>query len=56
LVVSFANKTGRLKGPLRQGSLHWHHVHGQAGVVRNGDPATLSASYAVSPQQAITSP
>ena len=38
------------------GNLHWYHVHGCAGIIRNGDAATLSASYTISPQQVITSP
>lgn len=56
VAVSYANKTGTLKILQAGGDLHWRHVHGCAGVVRDGDAATLSAGYAVSPGQAITSP
>ena len=54
--VSYASRTGTLK--VRQGGdLHWYHVaHACVGIVNSGDAATLSASYAVSPRQVITSP
>jgi hypothetical protein len=55
--VSYASKTGTLKILQSGGVLHWYHVsHDCAGIVRNGDAATLSASYTVSPRQVITSP
>jgi len=38
------------------GNLHWYHVSGCAGLLDDGDPATLSAAYTVSPKQEITSP
>jgi hypothetical protein len=38
------------------GNLHWYHVHRCAGIINNGDAATISASYAISPRQVITSP
>lgn len=54
--VSYASRTGTLK-ILPGGDLHWYHVaHDCAGIVRDGDAATLSASYTISPRQAITSP
>jgi hypothetical protein len=36
--------------------LHWYHVQHCVGLVGNGDPAALSAVYAISPAQTITSP
>src|SRR5262249_58464335 len=54
--VSYANATGKLKVLPAGGNLHWYHVSGCGGLVGNGDPARLSATYAVSPAQAITSP
>ncbi len=55
--VSYASKTGTLKILQDGGDLHWYHVaHDCAGIVRDGDAATLSASYTISPRQAITSP
>jgi hypothetical protein len=38
------------------GNLHYWHVHGCGQVINDGDPVTLTASYAVRPVQAITSP
>ena len=54
--VSYASKTGILKILPTGGNLHRYHVHNCAGIIRNGDAATLSASYTISPRQAITSP
>ena len=56
VTVTYANQTGKLKIHPAGGTLHWYHVNGCAGQVHNGDPATLSAAYALSPPQAITSP
>jgi hypothetical protein len=56
VAVTYANKTGQLKILAHGGTLHWYHVRGCAGLVHNGDTATLSATFAVSPQQDITSP
>ena len=54
--VSYAGKTGTLKILPGGGDLRWYHVHGCGGTVRDGDPATLSARYTITPRQAITSP
>ena len=54
--VSYASKTGILKILNTGGNLHWYHVNHCAGIVNNGDAAALSASYAISPRQVITSP
>jgi hypothetical protein len=54
--ISYANAEGRLKIVPAGGTLHWFHVSGCAGLVRDGDPAVLSAAYALSPPQTITSP
>ena len=56
LAVSYANTTGKLAILRGGGNLHWFHVSGCAGLLGDGDPATLSAAYAVSPKQEITSP
>jgi hypothetical protein len=56
VAVSYANTTGKLTIHTAGGNLHWFHVSGCAGLVGDGDPATLSAAYAVSPDQEITSP
>ncbi|HET7244347.1 MAG TPA: hypothetical protein VFJ07_05870 [Streptosporangiaceae bacterium] len=54
--VSYS-KTGILKFLPTGGDLHWYHVHRCAGIIiNNGDAATLSAGYTVSPRQVITSP
>ena len=54
--ITYANPAGKLKILPAGGTLHWYHVSGCAGLVRNGDHATLSAAYALSPPQTITSP
>lgn len=54
--VSYTSKTGILKFLPTGGDLHWYHVHRCAGIINNGDLATISASYTVSPRQAVTSP
>jgi hypothetical protein len=56
VAVTYATKAGTLKILTTGGDLHWYHVRSCAGLLRDGDPATLSASYAVSPRQSITSP
>ena len=53
----YTDSTGRLMLPTTFGNLHFHNVSdGCLGLFDDGDPATLSATYAVSPKQAITSP
>ena len=54
--ISYANQTGRLTIHPAQGTLHWYHISGCGGLFANGDSATLSAAYALSPPQVITSP
>jgi len=56
VAVSYSGKTGQLKILTAGRTLHWYHVHNCGGLIADGDPATLSASYAISPPQAITSP
>jgi hypothetical protein len=53
---TYADSTAKLKVLTTGGNLHFHNVNGCAGLVRNGDPATLSTKFTVSPKQAITSP
>lgn len=55
VAVSYANQTGQLKILPHGGTLHWYHISDCAGLIHNGDTATLSATFAVSPQQVITS-
>ena len=54
--VSYTSKTGILKVLPTGGNLHWYHVRRCAGIINNGDAATISASYGISPRQVITSP
>jgi hypothetical protein len=56
VAVSYTDRTGQLKILLTGGNLHWYHADGCAHLVRNGDPAELSATYVISPPQTITSP
>jgi hypothetical protein len=54
--VSYTSKTGTLKFLPTGGNLHWYHVRRCAGIINNGDAATISASYAIAPRQVITNP
>jgi hypothetical protein len=54
--VSYTSRTGVLKILTTGGDLHWYHVHNCVGIIRDGDAATVSASYTISPGQVITSP
>jgi len=56
MAVSYGNKTGTLKLLATGSTLHWYRVHHCAGLVADGDPASLTASYALTPKQVITSP
>ena len=53
---TYTDSTATLKVLTTGGNLHYYNVNGCAGLVRNGDPATLSTKFAVGPKQAITSP
>jgi hypothetical protein len=53
----YTDSTGQLKVRAAGGNLHVYDVGpGCLGLVRDGDAATLSATYTVTPEQAITSP
>jgi hypothetical protein len=55
--VSYSGQTGLLKILTTGGTLHWYHVHNCAGgLIADGDNAALTAGYAISPAQVITSP
>jgi hypothetical protein len=56
VAVTYANQTGKLKIHPAGGTLHFYHITGCAGLLHNGDAATLSATFTVSPKQDITSP
>lgn len=56
VAVAYTGKTSKLTMLRARGDLHWYHIHGCARLVSNGDPAALSAAYAISPPQTITSP
>jgi hypothetical protein len=54
--ASYTDGTGSLKFLATGGNLHFWHVKGCAPLLNNGDPATFSGSYTISPRQVITSP
>jgi hypothetical protein len=57
VVFRYTDSTGRLTVLTASANLRFYHVSaGCLGLVRSGDPATLSATFTVSPKQAITSP
>jgi hypothetical protein len=55
VTFSYTDSTGQLK-LLATGNLHFYDVSGCLGIFNSGDSATLSATYTVTPKQAITSP
>jgi hypothetical protein len=52
----YSDATGHLTTLTTGGNLHFYNVTGCAGLWNTGDPMTISANFAVSPEQAITSP
>jgi hypothetical protein len=56
VAASYASKTGTLKLLATGGTLHWYRVHKCLGLLANGDPASLTGSYALTPKQVIASP
>ncbi len=52
----YADSTGRLTLLATGGNLHYYKVSGCLGLINSGDPVTLSATFTVTPKQAITSP
>jgi hypothetical protein len=56
VTITYSDQGARLKVLPTDGDLHWYHVQHCLGLISNGDPAALSAVYAVSPAQTVTSP
>ena len=56
LAVTYTNKTAKLTTLKTGGKLRLYDIHGCLGLIKNGDTVTISATYAVSPKQKITSP
>jgi hypothetical protein len=54
--LTYTNSTAALKPLATGGNLHFYNVSGCLGLFINGDPVTLSATFTMSPKQAITSP
>lgn len=54
--AAYTNSTGSLKFLATGGDLHFWHVKHCAPLLNNGDRATFSADYTVTPRQTITSP
>jgi len=52
----YSDATGRLTVLTNRSGLHFFDVRGCFGLIHDGDPATISATFVVSPEQAITSP
>ena len=53
---SYANGTHKLKLQPSGGNLTFFAVGGCSGKLNNGDPATVSATYTLTPPQILTSP
>ena len=51
---SYSNGTGVLR--VTGDDLHIYRVHGCLGIITNGNPVAVSATYTMSPKQAVTSP
>lgn len=56
VAVTYANQTGKLKILPHGGTLHFYDISGCVGLINDGDPVALSATFTVSPKQDITSP
>jgi hypothetical protein len=56
VTFKYTDSTGQLKVLTTGGNLHFYDVTGCLGIFDSGDQATLSATYTVTPKQAITSP
>jgi hypothetical protein len=56
MAITYSDHEAKLETLPTGSDLHWYHVQHCAGLVANGDPAALSAVYAISPPQTITSP
>jgi hypothetical protein len=57
VVFTYTDRTGQLTLLTTGGNLHFHEVSsGCFGIFKDGDPATLSATYTMTPKQTITSP
>jgi hypothetical protein len=52
----YVNSTGKLKIVPTGGNLHIYQVNGCGGAFHNGDAASFSATYAITPPQTITAP
>jgi hypothetical protein len=52
----YTNSSGQLTVLATGGNLHAYNVSGCFGLVNNGDPVMISATFALSPKQTITSP
>jgi hypothetical protein len=53
----YTDSTGQFKVPATGGNLHFYDVSaGCLGLINDGDTASLSITYTVTPKQAITSP
>jgi hypothetical protein len=55
-MVKFTNSDRTHQVKISGGNLHIFNVNGCAGLVANGDPASLTASFTLAPAQSITSP
>lgn len=55
VAFSYSGKTGKLTILKAGSTLHWYQVHNCGQLLADGDAAALSASYAISPPQTITS-
>ncbi|MGH3158575.1 MAG: hypothetical protein ACRDNF_18650, partial [Streptosporangiaceae bacterium] len=56
VAASYTDSTGTLKFLTAGGNLHFWHVKGCGTLINDGDPATVSAAYTITPRQVITSP
>ncbi len=56
VTFKYTDSTGQLRVLTTGSNLHFYDARGCLGLVNDGDPATLSVTYTVSPKQTITSP
>ena len=55
-MVKFTDSDRTHQVEISGGNLHIFKVNGCAGLVANGDPVSLTASFTLAPTQSITSP
>jgi len=54
VAFSYSNTSGRMQDLTSGGNLALYNVNGCLGLIKSGDPVTVSGSYTISPRMTIT--